>query len=177
MNVMRNIRITGLALLLAGGLAPHVSAQGLVPAIHVETLHVKSGFGFVYPSLPTGVVMAKFVCGTSSSAEVAPGRYFTAINISNAAGEGAQPLMLVMDLIQTNGDRQVVSGISLSPLPGLAGAEIDCEHIAVQFKADLNTQFVKGFVRLSALRSRSAPLTEMGFAGVAVYTTAAKTQQ
>jgi hypothetical protein len=169
--------IVALSFLCVSG-GSQASAQ-VTPGIDVETLHVNEGSGAPVFGVPrSGAVMAKFVCGTSRGGEVAAGRYFTALNLTHPGREGAQPLVLLMDVIQTNGERRVVRGLVVGEVGPLSGREIDCEQIAVATKTDLNTQLIKGFVRLTANpASLSAPLMEANFVGVAVYTTAPATPQ
>ena len=150
-------------------------AQNASTTLDVERLHIVPD-GFVYPSQPSGKVSAKFVCGTSPGGELAPGRYFTALNVANTADAGAQPLVLEMFVIRTNGAGGFAGPILLPAISGLQGLEIDCAQIAVPFKTDLNAELIKGFVRLTAHPTRSAPIDEGRFEAVAVYTSTTKTR-
>jgi hypothetical protein len=143
------------------------------PGIHMEVLRVIEGAGRPVNSFArSGIVLAKFVCGSSRGGELAPGRYFTALNVTNGSEEGSQPLALLMDIIQTNGQRRVVRNVAVGAMAPLTGREIDCETIATLTKTDLAADLIKGFVRISADPSLSTPLREPAFVGVAVYTTA-----
>lgn len=90
----------------------------------------------------------KIVCGTADRPAVAPGTYFTAINIHNPSLTGAK---LQFKAALTN--PKLVPG-SVSPFFSLAlkgdqAVEIDCTDIANRVKVD--TRFLKGFVVIQSL--------------------------
>jgi hypothetical protein len=116
-------------------IAPPVFAQG-PPSLDVVRIE------------PTErVAMVKFICGTSTGGELAPGRYFTAINIAHLGGRRAQPVDLRMDVIRTNGVRGTAESVVVGTIGGAQGLEVDCALLAALFKSDLGTDLLKGFVR------------------------------
>jgi len=115
--------------------APSVFAQG-PPSLDVVRIE------------PTErLAMVKFICGTSTGGELAPGRYFTAINIAHLGTRRAQPVDLRMDVIRTNGTRATAESVAVGTIGGAQGLEVDCALLAALFKSDLTTDLLKGFVR------------------------------
>ena len=98
----------------------------------------------------------KIVCGTADRPAVAPGTYFTAINIHNPSLGSAKfqfKIALTMPQLVPGPVSQFFSGA----LKGDQAVEIDCNDIASRVKVD--SRFHKGFVVIQSL-------TELDVVGV-----------
>ncbi len=120
------------------------------------------------------VYSAKFVCGTisdsitvspleSSGQPLAPGTYFTAINIHNPNEDVAE---FARKAVVTNSQGPVsarIGRLSLDTLGPNEGIEYDCSEISGLLELDSLPEFLKGFVVI-----RISPHTELDV--TAVYT-------
>lgn len=138
--------------------ATEVFAQGAAPSLHMEKAEVRTRGALGHRPVYT----VKVICGTPAAGELAPGRYFTAINIRNFT-----PLIIdapVLRVFTTDGQTATVS---LPAIEGYAVFEIDGGQIAALLKADPNKGFIKGFVEIDP-----GPREPDHLIVVAVYTTA-----
>jgi hypothetical protein len=90
---------------------------------------------------------AKFVCGKTTGAEVAPGSYFTAINVHNPATRAItfRKKIAIAGPRETPGPVTELFDVRLGPDEAL---EIDCPDIREHARVD--AEFLKGFVVLQS---------------------------
>jgi hypothetical protein len=139
--------------------ASRAPAQNTTPNIDVERITARIA------ELREGsevVFTAKFVCGKPILGEVAPGTYFTAVNLRNALDDTLSGATIVVT--RTNGNKGVVGPVALAPFGARAGEEIDCPEIATLLK-DQSGKLLKGFVEIRIPFTREL-IREMIRAGI-----------
>jgi len=118
--------------------------------------------------VPTYQYAVKFVCGVPPDDQaVAPGKYFTAINIHNPSLEAVKFSAKVAVALpgEKPGSVSKFIGSGLGPDEAL---EIDCQHIMARARLEETPRFLKGFF---VINTRGIQLDV-----VAVYTAAGSTK-
>jgi hypothetical protein len=106
----------------------------------------------------------KFVCGKSNGTVVAPGLYFTAVNVHNPADRGVKFLKKVAVALPDE-KAGPITPLASAELGPDGAVEIDCKEILARAKKE---GFLKGFVVLESEEELDV---------VGVYTAAGATRQ